>query len=82
MYVYNQSNLVSLTRLLGENLAPLELIHSNLCEMNGELTKGRQSHFWIVRNLANFSGNLIKKNIINMFVTSDICICDLNVISI
>jgi hypothetical protein len=22
------------------NLAPLELIHSNLCEMNGEFTKG------------------------------------------
>jgi hypothetical protein len=22
------------------NLAPLELIHSDLCEMNGELTKG------------------------------------------
>jgi hypothetical protein len=23
-----------------KNLAPLELIHSNLCEMNGVLTKG------------------------------------------
>ena len=27
------------------NLAPLELIHSNLCEMNGELTKGGNRYF-------------------------------------
>ena len=27
------------------NLAPLELIHSNLCEMNGELTKGGKRYF-------------------------------------
>jgi hypothetical protein len=27
------------------DLAPLELIHSNLCEMNGELTKGGKRYF-------------------------------------
>ena len=27
------------------NLAPLELIHSDLCEMNGELTKGGRRYF-------------------------------------
>ena len=27
------------------NLAPLELIHFDLCEMNGELTKGGKSYF-------------------------------------
>jgi hypothetical protein len=27
------------------NLAPLDLIHSNLCEMNGILTKGGKRHF-------------------------------------
>jgi hypothetical protein len=27
------------------NLAPLELIHSDLCEMNGELTKGGKKYF-------------------------------------
>jgi hypothetical protein len=27
------------------NLAPLELIHSDLCEMNGELTKGGKEYF-------------------------------------
>jgi len=27
------------------NLAPLELIYSDLCEMNGELTKGGKSYF-------------------------------------
>ena len=27
------------------NLAPLELIHSDLCEMNGELTKGEKRYF-------------------------------------
>jgi transposase InsO family protein len=27
------------------NLAPLELIHSDLCEMNGELTKGGKRYF-------------------------------------
>jgi len=27
------------------NLAPLELIHFNLCEMNGELTKGGRQYF-------------------------------------
>ena len=27
------------------NLAPLELIHSNLCEMNGVLTKGGKRYF-------------------------------------
>jgi hypothetical protein len=27
------------------DLAPLELIHSNLCEMNGELTKGGKKYF-------------------------------------
>ena len=27
------------------DLAPLELIHSNLCEMNGELTKGDKRYF-------------------------------------
>ena len=27
------------------NLAPLELIHSDLCEMNGELTKGCKRYF-------------------------------------
>ncbi len=27
------------------DLAPLELIHSDLCEMNGELTKGAKRYF-------------------------------------
>ena len=27
------------------NLAPLELIHSDLCKMNGELTKGGRRYF-------------------------------------
>ena len=27
------------------NLAPLELMHSDLCEMNGELTKGGRRYF-------------------------------------
>ena len=27
------------------NLAPLELVHSNLCEMNGELTKDGRRYF-------------------------------------
>ena len=27
------------------NLAPLELVHSNLCEMNGELAKGGKRYF-------------------------------------
>ena len=27
------------------NLAPLELVHSNLCEMNDELTKGGRRYF-------------------------------------
>jgi hypothetical protein len=27
------------------NLAPLELVHSDLCEMNGVLTKGRKRYF-------------------------------------
>ena len=27
------------------DLAPLELIHSNVCEMNGELTKGGKRYF-------------------------------------
>jgi transposase InsO family protein len=27
------------------NLAPLELVHSDLCEMNGELTKGCKRYF-------------------------------------
>jgi hypothetical protein len=27
------------------NLAPLELIHSDLCKMNGELTKGGKMYF-------------------------------------
>jgi hypothetical protein len=27
------------------NLAPLELIHSDLCEMNGVLTKGEKRYF-------------------------------------
>jgi hypothetical protein len=27
------------------NLAPLELIHSDLCDMNGVLTKGRKRYF-------------------------------------
>jgi hypothetical protein len=27
------------------NLAPLELVHSDLCEMNGELTKGGKRYF-------------------------------------
>jgi hypothetical protein len=29
------------------NLAPLDLIHSNLCEMNGMLTKGGKRYFII-----------------------------------
>ena len=27
------------------NLAPLEVVHSDLCEMNGELTKGGKRYF-------------------------------------
>ena len=27
------------------NLAPLELVHSDLCEMNSELTKGGRRYF-------------------------------------
>ena len=27
------------------NLAPLELVHSDLCEINGELTKGGRRYF-------------------------------------
>jgi transposase InsO family protein len=27
------------------NLAPLDLIHSDICEMNSELTKGEKKHF-------------------------------------
>ena len=27
------------------NLAPLELVHSHLCEINGELTKGGRRYF-------------------------------------
>ena len=27
------------------NMAPLELVHSDLCEMNGELTKGGRQYF-------------------------------------
>jgi hypothetical protein len=27
------------------NLAPLELVHSDLCEMNGDLTKGGKRYF-------------------------------------
>jgi hypothetical protein len=30
------------------NLAPLELIHSDLCEMNGVLTKGGKRYFMIL----------------------------------
>jgi hypothetical protein len=47
--VWSQSNLESLTRLLRGHLAPLELIHSDLCEMNGVLTKGGKRYFmtWI-----------------------------------
>ena len=30
------------------NLAPLELVHSDLCEMNGELTKGDKQYFMTV----------------------------------
>jgi hypothetical protein len=30
------------------NLAPLELIHSDLCEMNGVLTKGEKTYFMIL----------------------------------
>jgi hypothetical protein len=31
-----------------KDLAPLELIHSDLCEMNGELTKGGKKYFKIL----------------------------------
>ena len=30
------------------NLAPLELVHSDLCEMNGELTKGGKGYFMTI----------------------------------
>ena len=30
------------------NLAPLELIHSDLCEMNGVLTKGGKKYFMML----------------------------------
>ena len=46
MYVLNRNNLASLTKAAtARDLAPLELIHSNLCEMNGELTKGGKRYF-------------------------------------
>ena len=32
------------------NLAPLQLIHSDLCEMNGVLTKGGQRYFMTLIN--------------------------------
>jgi hypothetical protein len=41
-------------------------------------TKKCLSDFWIVRNLGKFSTNLIQKIINNMFVTSDMCTCDLS----
>ena len=45
MCVCNLSNLASLTAVEARNLAPLELVHSDLCEMNGELTKGDKRCF-------------------------------------
>jgi transposase InsO family protein len=48
MCVLNRNNLASLTKAaVARNLAPLELIHSDLCEMNGELTKGGKRYFMI-----------------------------------
>ena len=42
----NRSNRASLTKLLSaRNLAPLELVHSDLCEMNSKLTKGGKRYF-------------------------------------
>jgi hypothetical protein len=32
------------------DLAPLELIHSDFCEMNGELTKGGKKYFMTLIN--------------------------------
>ena len=42
----NLSNLEKSHKAAEErNLAPLELIHSDLCEMNGVLTKGGKRYF-------------------------------------
>jgi hypothetical protein len=35
------------------NLAPLELIHSDLCEMNDELTKGGKKYFMMFIDFNN-----------------------------
>jgi transposase InsO family protein len=47
MFVCKLNNLASLTRPLKEarNTTPLDLIHSNLCEMNGVLIKGGKKYF-------------------------------------
>jgi hypothetical protein len=46
-HVYVQSKQTRKSRKAAEvrNLAPLELIHSDLCEMNGMLTKGGKRYF-------------------------------------
>jgi len=54
-----------------------QLLYHGITGQNSKCGTGKT-----VRNLGNFSGNLFQKNIINMFVTSDLCMCDLNAISI
>ena len=46
MYVLNQNNLAKAHKAIAaRDLAPLELIHSDLCEMNDELTKSGKRYF-------------------------------------
>jgi hypothetical protein len=44
--VFSRNNLTSLTRLQeARNMTLLDLIHFDLCEMNGVLTKGGKKYF-------------------------------------
>jgi transposase InsO family protein len=48
-WAFSHQNIIEIAQghisLLERHLAPLELIHSDLCEMNGVLTKGGKSYF-------------------------------------
>jgi hypothetical protein len=63
MHVCNLSNLASLTRLQARNLATLELIHTDLSEMNGILTnkKGKRYFMTLIDDCTRFCYvNLLK----------------------
>src|SRR6185312_4806123 len=54
MYVLNQNKLASLVKPR-RSLAPLELIHSDLCEINGVLTKcGKRYFMTLIDDSARF----------------------------